>query len=335
MTTSPTTSRLRFAVKAIATTLLISIGAANADVVMLTNGDRITGTVDGIASGNVTITTAYAGPLVIAMANVANMQTDGSYDLTLASGNQVSGQLVSDGVLVNGNVTPTTLADISLLAPPPSNEPVWTSRVDALFSRSNGNANTQAFNVIGDSLYSYGQNEHRVTAFWGDEEAEGVTTKRQIEIDYTYRRYLQDNWFFGGNIEYFKDTLKDVDSRWTVGASVGKLFWDNPLGRLSVELGVSQVFEDLGGDSESNPAVRWALLYNRFLTAKTEFYHNHEILKIFGGRGEIYDSSTGLRYSLSDALSVSLRADVRHETDPPEGAHNSDITYGVGVGYVF
>ena len=73
MTTSPTTSRLRFAAKAIATTLLISIGAAHADVVMLTNGDRITGTVDGIASGNVTITTAYAGPLVIAMANVANM----------------------------------------------------------------------------------------------------------------------------------------------------------------------------------------------------------------------------------------------------------------------
>lgn len=335
MTSFPTTSRLRIAVKALATTLLISIGAAHADVVMLTNGDRISGTVDNITSGNVTFTTAY-GPLTIAMADVANLQTDGTYDVTLASGNQVSGQLVDNGLLVNGNVTPTTLADISLLAPPPSDAPVWTSRIDALFSRSNGNANTQAFSLIGDSLYTHGRNEHHLTAYWGDEEAEGVTTKEQIEIDYGYRRYLRNNWFVGANLEYFKDTLKLVDPRWTVGASIGKLFWDNALGRFSIEAGVSQVFEDLDGDSESNPAARWALNYNRFLNAKTEFYHNHEILAILGGgRGQIYNSQTGLRYSLSDALSVSLRADVRHETDPPEGAHNSDITYGIGVGYVF
>lgn len=334
MTTSTTLSRAKAAITT--TALLFSMGAAHADVIMLDNGDRITGTVDNITSGNVTVSTAYAGAVTIAMANVTNIETDGTYDVTLSSGDQVSGQLVAAGVLADGNVTPATLADISLLAPPPDDSPVWTSRIDAMFSLSNGNADTQAFNVIGDSQYSQGRNEHRVTAYWGDEEADGETTKNQMEIDYGYRRYLRDNWFAGANIEYFKDTLKDVDSRWTVGASLGKLFWDNPLGRLSAEIGISQVFEDLAGESESNPAVRWGLNYNRFLSAKTEFYHNQEILKILGGgRGEIFDSSTGLRYSLSDALSVSLRADLRHETKPPEGAHRSDITYGIGVGYVF
>jgi|GEM_PF-446191 len=307
--------------------------SALADTIMLNNGDRISGTVDNITSGQLTVTTAYAGPIIIAMASVTDIQTDGTYDLTLNSGDQVSGQLVNNGVSVNGSVVPTQLADISLLATPPSTDPVWTSRIDALATLSNGNAKTQTLSLIGDSMYTHGNNEHRVTAYWGDEEADGETTKNQLEIDYGYRRYLRDNWYALGNIEYFKDTLKDVDSRWTVGVGVGKLWWNNALGRLSTELGVSQVFEKLNGDSESNPALRWALDYNRFLSASTEFYHNHEILKILGGgRGEIFDSSTGLRYLLSDQLSLSLRADLRHETSPPPGAHKSDITYGIGVG---
>lgn len=314
----------------------VGFGSAHADVITLDNGDRITGTVGNITSGNVTVATAYAGSVTIAMANVTNIQTDGTYDVTLSSGNQVSGQLVTDGVLVDGNVTPATIADISLLAPPPNDDPVWTSRIDAMFGLSNGNAKTRALNIIGDSLYSQGRNEHHVSAYWADEEADGEDTRKQMEIDYGYRRYLENNWYASANVEYFKDELKFVDPRLTVGASLGKLFWDNALGRLSAEIGVSQVFEDLAGESESNPAVRWALDYNRFLSAKTEFYHNHEILKILGGgRGEIFDSSTGLRYALSDALSVSLRADLRHETEPPADAHRSDITYGVGVGYVF
>ena len=291
---------------------------------------------NNITSGNVTVTTAYAGEISIAMANVTNIQTDGTYDLTLKSGETVTGQLVDNGIQASTGITPVAYSDISLLAPPPNNEPVWTSRLDALATLSNGNADTQTLSLIGNSLYTHGRNEHLVSAYWGDEEADGESTKEQLEVDYGYRRFLRNDWFASANVEYFQDGLKDVDSRWTVGAGLGKLFWDNPLGRFSVELGVSQVFEDLAGDSQNNPALRWALAYNRFLTGTTEFYHNQEILKILDSdRGEVYDTSTGLRFSLSDALSVSLRADLRHETKPPEGAHRSDITYGVGVGYTF
>ncbi len=345
MTTSPNPQipRLprinRLALKAAATVVLLGFGAAHADVVTLNNGDRITGVVGNITSGNVTVTTAYAGLVTIGMANVTNIETDGSYDVTLNSGDQVSGQLVSDGLLINGSVTPTTLADISLLAPPPSDAPVWTSRIDALFSLSTGNSETQSINLLGDSLYTSGRNEHHLRAYWADEEADSVTTKSQTEIDYGYRRYLRDNWFVGGSLEYYQDELKDIDYRFTVGATAGKLFWDNAVGRFSVEAGVSQVFEKLGGldgSTESNPALRWALNYNRFVQAKTEVFHNHEILAILGGgRGQIFNSSTGVRYALSDSISATARIDLRHETDPPIGADKTDVTYGVGVGYLF
>ena len=310
--------------------------SVHADQVDLDNGVALTGTVESIQNGTLTLATDYAGTLSIDMARVTRLITDGNYDVTLKSGESVSGKLAADGIDSDGAVIPATLGNITTLAPPPSDAPVWTSRLDAFASLSNGNSETETFNLISDSSYLHGNNEHYLTATWGKEEADGVTTRDQIEVAYNYNRFLQNDWYLNGNLAWFKDELKDIDRRITVGVGIGRVFWDNPLGRLSAELGISQVFEDLNGDGENNPALRWALRYNRFLATGLEVFHDQEILKILGsGRGEIYDTTTGLRYALSDQLSVSLRAHLRHETDPPEGRHQSDITYGVGVGYVF
>lgn len=313
----------------------IYTSTVTADVIQLDNGDRMTGTVSNITAGVITLTTAYAGDVAIAMANVTQIETDGDYDVTLESGDQVSGRLVPNGLQVGDNLINSQLSSITLLEQIPTGAPVFTSRVDGLFSLSNGNSNTQTLDIFADTFYSHGNNEHRLGIAWGDAEAEGETTKAQIEIDYGYRRLLRDDWFFGGNLEYFRDELKDINRRITVGATIGKQFWNTPLSRFSVELGVSAVLENLAGETENNPALRWGLDYTRQLLPQAQFFHNHEILAIIGsGRGQIFDTSTGLRYALSDRLNVNLRVDYRNETDPPEGASSSDVTYGIGVGYV-
>ena len=327
--------RLRLVVALFIATVLL-VENALADVILMNNGDRLTGTVGNITNGVVTFNTSYAGDLSIAMAEVSQIETDGTYDVTLKSGDTLSGQLSAQGLEVGGNLITSGLADISVLAPPEDDALSWTSRVDALASVSNGNADTQALNIFSQSTLSYGDNEHLLNIAFSDEEADSERTKEQIEIDYGYRRYLRNDWYAAGNVEYFRDALKDIDRRITVGAAVGKQFWSNPKGALAVELGVSQVFENLDGENESNPALRWALNFNRYLTARAEIFHTQEILTILGsGRGQIYDTATGLRYNLSDNLNVSLRADLRHESDPPENAGRSDITYGIGVGYIF
>ena len=322
--------------KAASLAVLLISGGANADVVKMANGDRITGTLGNITGGNVTVTTAYAGDVIIGMANVVDIETDSVYDVTLNDGDKVSGKLVADGLLVNGNVRPTRIGDIHLLAPQPTGAPVWTSRIDAFASFSNGNADTQAISILGNSIYTAGRNEHRLSVYVGDEEADSQTTKEQIEIDYNYRRYLRDDWYYGGQAEYFRDALKMVDSRYTVGATIGKQFWNNPLGAFSAEAGISAVFEDLDGDNVANPAVRAALAYNRLLTPKIELFSTAEVLAILDSdRGQIYNSQTGVRFLISDSLSANIRYDLRHETDPPAGAEKTDTTFAVGVGYAF
>ena len=307
---------------------------ATADVVQLDNGDRISGTVGNITAGVMTLTTAYAGDILLPMANVIQVETDTAYDVTLASGDQVNGRLVPNGLQVGDNLIASQLSSIEYLTPIPTGLPVFTTRVDGLWSLSNGNSDTRTFDLFSDSFYSHGNNEHRLGINLSTAEAEDITTKEQLQIDYGYRRYLRDDWFFGGNLEYFRDELKDISRRITVGALVGKQFWNTPVSRFSVEFGISAVLENLGGDIENNPALRWGLDYTRLVAPGAEFFHNHEILAILGsGRGQIFGTSTGIRWAFSDRLSFNARVDYRHETDPPVGAGSSDVTYGLGVGY--
>jgi putative salt-induced outer membrane protein YdiY len=52
-------------------------------------------------------------------------------------------------------------------------------------------------------------------------------------------------------------------------------------------------------------------------------------------RGEVFDSSTGLRLAMTDRVDSNFRVDLQHETDPPDGSEKTDVTYSIGVGVKF
>ena len=81
----------------------------------------------------------------------------------------------------------------------------------------------------------------------------------------------------------FADTLKEVDSRITLGIGVGVQFIDNSIENLASDIGISAVKEDIGGDSDIEPALRLGVDYQRFVLAKTiELFHRQSILQLLG-----------------------------------------------------
>ena len=99
-------------------------------------------------------------------------------------------------------------------------------------------------------------------------------------------------------------------------------------------MGLSQVFEELDGDNENNPALRWGLNFNRWLQpGRLELFHSHQLLKILdSGRGEVWDSGTGLRFHINDTWNANVRLDVQHDSEPPPDRDKTDLTYTIGVG---
>lgn len=315
-----------------------------ADVLHLKSGDRLTGKVDSIAGGKVVLKTDFAGRLAVKVDAIETIETDEAFDLNMDDGGELEGKLVvgerGQAVAV-ADAPPEPLVLADLRSAGKSNLAFvnlgsdWSSRADLSAAVSRGNSETDAYNALVESVLKRNKSEHSVTLLLSQEEADNVPTKEQLEFDYGYKRFFSERWYLAGNGEYFEDQLKDIDHRITLGAGVGYQFWDNSFGALSVEAGASVVIEELDGMKEENPAFRWATKFNRFLWSKRlEVFHNHAIL-VIPDRGQVFDTSTGLRLAINDRIGTSVRVDLQHETDPPEDSDKTDVTYSVGVGIKF
>jgi putative salt-induced outer membrane protein YdiY len=213
----------------------------------------------------------------------------------------------------------------------------WTARLDLTGEVTNGNSDTEKYSTLFESRYKRDRIEHSVSLHVSREAAEEETTKDELDLDYLFKRFLSEKWYAAANAEYFEDPLKEVDSRITVGVGIGYQFWDDSFGRLSTDFGVSHVREDLAGEIENNPGFRWGLEYRRFLLAKKlELFHKQSVLFITDSdRGDVLESSTGLRYALNSRIDATARVDVDHETKPAPDNSKTDVTYNLGIGLKF
>ncbi len=324
--------------------LMVVTSFAWADVLVMKNGDRLTGTVDSISGGEVLLKTEYAGPVPIKLDAIAQMITEDSFDVVTAQG-KTQGKFAIENdnqvLTADGGSQPVELA--SLQSAGQNNLSLtrltadWSSRADLAATFSNGNTDTQQYSLLVESILKQESVEHSLSLLIANEKAEEETTKDLLALDYGYKRFVSERWYASGNAQYFEDALKDVDSRITVGAGMGYQFWDDSFGSLYSDLGVSYVREDINGDTSNNPALRWGLDYKRYLLSKQlEAFYNHALLYIpDSDRGEVFESSTGLRYALNARVSAVARIDFRHETDPAPGNGKSDVTYNIGIGAKF
>ena len=307
----------------------------------MTNGDRLTGTIEAISNDTILLVTEHSGTLRVQTPLVASIDAD--RDFSVRVNNQtITGQLAP---AESGNVTigdqAVAIAEIQSASEDRLalvvHEPDWASRADLTAVISNGNSDTQNVNALLESVYKKDTVEHAVSLLLSNEKAEDETTKDTVDFDYGYKRFISEKWFASGHFEYFKDALKDIDARYTLDAGMGYQFWDNSLGGFSTDVGIGYVREDLDGESENNPAVRWGIAWNRYLLAKQlELFHKQSILYIpDSDRGEVLSSSTGMRYALSERVDATARADVIHETEPVPGNSKTDVTYTIGVGIKF
>ena len=322
--------------------LLALPGAA--DVIHLTNGDRISGTIEGISAGKVIIATSYADNISVSVGEIESLSSEKEFSVR-TGGATVKGKFTpsADGQTLetNGAAQPIALSDVRSASE--SNLAItqlareFSNRADIGLVISNGNSDTESLNTLVESVYKKDKVQHAATLLISSEEADEVKTKDQLDFDYNYKRFMSDRWYLAGNAEYFTDELKDIDRRITVGAGAGYQFWDNTFGAFSAEAGVSAVREEIDGEDEDNPAFRFALDYKKYLLAKRlELFHRQSVLVIpDSDRGEVISASTGARYAVSDRIDTTARIDLIHETEPAPGNSKTDTTYTLGIGVKF
>ena len=327
---------------ALAMSIFLS-AAASADVLHLASGDRLTGEIDSITGGKVILETDFAGTIAVKLETVKHMESEKTFELRMADRSRQRGQFAVTADAQQFRTEGGEVADLDLTAVRSGGinnlgmadlGSDWTNRFTAGISASSGNTETSSQNYAWTSEVTRSRSDHRLNFTFDTQKDDDVKTKEQLLAGYRYRRFFGERWYGLGNIGYQENPFKDIDYRWTLGLGGGYQFWSNSNGGLSTDLAFNYVIEELDGVKDENPALRWGLDWNRFfLTKRAEAFYSQSVLFVTGdAENTIYNGSAGVRFNLTDMLTADFRVDLANESDPPEDAEKTDVTWVIGIG---
>ena len=110
-------------------------GGAFADKVILENGDALTGTVEKVMDGKLTLKTDYSGPIEIQVSKIKKIYTDNPAEVHLSSGEVLKGKIQTkdDGQVIveksaERETTSIELPKIASVNPPPPKQ--WSGSIN-------------------------------------------------------------------------------------------------------------------------------------------------------------------------------------------------------------
>jgi putative salt-induced outer membrane protein YdiY len=316
--------------------------AANADVLVLNNGDRITGDIKRIWDAEITIEPEYSDEFKVDVAAVAHIESTRELDIELTDGRNMDARL--GGTDTAGNQLIQAASEkvaVPLSAIFELNELdealEWDSNVEVSANINKGNTDTATGKFRADTRLKMEKHRHIGEITLYREELADVSTKEQDLLKYSYNWLFSDPWFFSADLLFESDPIIQLDNRTIASAGVGFDVWDTPRRSLSLKLSPGFQAEEIASVSTDNAVVSWDLHYRQdFFSDDVELFHNQMIVANISGRTNTsYRTSTGLKYEITDLFSANVTLDYDYETKPVDGAKNEDITFLLGIGAEF
>lgn len=314
-----------------------------ADTVWLKNGDRLTGTIKVFDGGKLLIETKYAGAIPLDWKEVKTLESD---QKLLVKQDQYQGEVAKslqasdDGkvTLLNGEAPKTVeLASIQqIMKPTPIvTDLVWKGNIDAALDFERAENDTDDYNVAFKTTARHGQWRHNAKGEYNRESTDESVTTDNWSAEYSIDRFLTENWFWDGRVNYKRDKVEDLSRQRTVGTGPGYQFWDNELGAFKLGALLNRTdFEYSNGEKDNFYSVAGTWDYNRYLIGKkVEFFTNGELGKPISNVADYsLEAEVGLRYKVTDWASLNLKA----EKDVISGSSEGDLdktryTAGFGV----
>jgi len=338
----------------IAPFLLFFCSSTYADVLVLKNGDRITGDIKRIWDSDILIEPEYSDEFEVDISAVEYIESDQDFEIDLNDGRSLVASFAgadSDGnqiVKSDDESISVPVADLFELEEI-EDDFEWKSNVEASATLNRGNTDTTNTMVKADGMVRFNDHRHIGEITFFREELTDVQTnvhsqtKEQDLFKYSYNWLFTDPWFFSADLSLERDPIIQLDSRVIVSAGIGRDIWDTPRRTLNVRLGAGFQQERIGDidpgtfiTTDSSVAT-WTLRYRQdFFSDDVELFHNQTITANLTGRTNTsYTTSTGLAYEISDLLTTNITLNYDYETEPVEPAKNEDIVLLFGLALEF
>ena len=320
----------------------LATNSAQADVLVLKNGDRITGTIKAIWDDEVSIEPEYSDEFDVDLEVVEFIESEREFDVELYDGREATVRLTGAGVdkqqmvMLGEEEISIDLNEILELDEPAALRD-WESHVDFSATINDGNTNSTTTQFRGDVLFETPDHRHFAEYTQAYEETDDLVSKDQDLLKYNYNWKFNDPWFFAANASYERDPIIELDSRVIVSAGIGRDIFNTPRLVLNIQLGAGAQSEDISDQSEDSSVGVWSLRYSQdFMSGDLELFHNHSVTENLSGRDNTsIKTSTGVRFEITDLLYANATFNWDYESDPADLAEKEDVTLLLGVGLEF
>ncbi|MDQ7986467.1 DUF481 domain-containing protein [Pseudomonas sp. G34] len=330
------------------TLLCLGLGVAAtplmADTVWMKNGDRLTGTIKVLDGGKLLLETDYGGSIPLDWKKIATLDSDREL---LVKENEITGerakslQAAEAGkvTLANGDAPKTVeLASIKqIMKPRPLVEDfMWKGNVDVAMDYKRAESDTDDYDVDVKTQARHGKWRHNATLDYNRELRNDVVSTDNWGTEYALDRFLDEQWFWQGRLEYKRDKIEDLERERTIGTGPGYQFWDNELGAFSVAGLLNRSdYQYANGEKDNFYAISMRWDYNRYLVGKTfELFSTGEVGKPLANAADYaLDAEVGLRYKVTDWASLNMKASKDQVSGSEGDKDETRYTIGFGVGW--
>ena len=329
------------------------INAANADELLMKNGDRLQGSVISMSLGKLVFKTSYAGEITIKWDQVAKLTTEKPLEAYLRNEQTLIGKVVAqkDGALIlqpadGSPPVPISMAQIKTLErPKPPAGWEFDGNVSAGVSKETGNTNTEKYNLIANATISKTPHEIKLYAEFHKEWAKKKLSKDNALGSATYKRFLTKKWFAFGNGTAQMDKFADLDLLGNIAAGPGYQFFDSRELNLSAQIGPAYAYEKythpqsfLDGNSQRTYfAGYWALDFDMWFFDKFfQVFHHDDLLYNFRNSNNwTVRTRTGIRIPMVMKLFASFQFNYDYDNQPADGTEKWDQSWIFGLGWAF
>ena len=333
--------------------MIFFVNAANADELLMKNGDRLQGTVVSMTLGKLVFKTSYAGTITIDWDKINRLTTEKPLEAYLRDENTLMGKLTvtKDGALIlqpadGSPPVPIAMAQVKTLErPKPPADWKFSGNVSAGASKETGNTNTQKYSLIANATISKLPHEVKLYAEFHKEWSKDKLSKDNGLGSATYKRFLDHKWFVFGNGTAQMDKFKDLNLLGNVGAGPGYQFYRSREMNLSVQIGPGYVYEKYtknmdflnGKDQRTYFAGYWALDFDRWFFNKFfQIFHHDDLLYDIGDSTNwTLRTRTGIRIPMVMKLFASFQFKYDYDNQPADGKKKNDQSWVFGLGWAF
>ncbi len=333
----------------IAAAAALSVGATAQDRVTLTNGDVITGKIVSMADGKVTVKSPVLDDVVVPLAEVADMATEGAVTLQSKTGELWSRRIV--GIenaslrLGGAGADALPIANLGMINPPEKKEPEWTGSLKLTALYTSGNTRRESVGLLFDASRTTEIDRITVDGMWNYGTDEDVNTnvktltQRRAGGGAKYDYFLSERWYALVTTRALGDTLADLKLRFTAGAGAGYTIIDDGTTLLLSEAGLSYYSEDYrqaGLATEETVSLRVAYRLEHQLSEDTKLLHRVEAFPSLEDSDDYYlQAVTELSTSLTESMVASIAHTLDYDNTPASGRKKADNRVFLTVGWSF